>query len=145
MGFQEKNFQTLFNRWAKHFINFTSAFELKISKGKSLPYKNLEEHQLNTLYYAKHNKVIYKIPDAGFTNPFDSFVLYKTLAFVVVMFHAKQDFFYMIDIDDWINQRENSDRKSITIEEAKEIGIECSLKYGYVGIAPTGSQPSRQT
>lgn len=130
MSFQEKDFQTIFNKWCKHFINSTAVFELKITRGGSLSFDSVKDHQSSALYAAVKNKVVWKIPDAGYQNPFDSFVITGASAFVVIMFHAKHDNFYIIPIEKWLHEADNSSRKSITEEKAKEIGVPCSLKLG---------------
>ncbi len=130
MSYQERDFQTDFNKWCKHFIDFSAVFELKASKSNSLPFNSLKEHQANALYACKNNKIVWKIPDAGFQNPFDSFVLKEVHAYVVVMFNTKSDDFYMIPIENWTKEAESSERKSITKEKAQEIGVPCSLHRG---------------
>ena len=130
MAYLEKNFQTDLNKWCKHFIHGSTAFELKLARSNSLPFDTVKEHQSDALYHAKHNKIIYKIPDLGTQNPFDSLVLCGVPAYVVVMFNGKEDDFFMIDIDKWIKEKEISDRKSLTKERAKEIGVKCSMKLG---------------
>lgn len=122
MAYQEKDFQILFNKWCKHLGLGTAAYELKLARTDSLPFDALAEHQKNALHNAKHGKVVFKIPDAGFTNPFDSFVLEGVPAYVVIMYLRHKKEFMLIDIDVWLNEQQLSDRKSITYERAKEIG-----------------------
>lgn len=125
---QEKDFQTTFNHWIAGRSHESAAFELKLTKEKSLPFSRLEEHQKRALYLAKHQEIIFKIPDAGYQNPFDSFLLKGVKAYVVVMFYERgQKEFFMIDIDDWINEEKTSKRKSLTPERAREIGRVCHL------------------
>jgi penicillin-binding protein-related factor A (putative recombinase) len=127
----EANFQTLFSRWAKYNIDKSMAFELKLEKGKSLPFSAVMEHQLIALKLAKHGKLIHKIADgiAGGQKPFDCFTLAGVPAYVVIMFYRRaQKEFYMIDVDVFINEKETSDRKSLTDQRAKEIGITCLLR-----------------
>lgn len=122
---KEKDFQTSFNHWCRRYWNNTAVFELKFARGKSLPFDALAEHQENALYASKHNKVIHKIPDAGYQNPFDSFVLVGVEAYVVVAFENIKNF-YLIDIDQWQNIREEAERKSLTEDMAKENGRHCT-------------------
>ena len=125
-GFKEKDFQTIFNKWVRHNHTGSSAFELKVTPSAALPFDHVQTHQEAALSAAKHSKFIFKIPDAGWQNPFDSFILSGASAFIVVMFHSKergQKEFVMIDIDAWLTERENSTRKSLTEERAKEIGL----------------------
>ena len=127
MAYKERDFQTLFTKWARNRYQGTAAFELKLARGNSLPFSALEEHQKNALLGARHAQIGFKIPDTGYTNPFDFFTLSRVDAFVVVQFsnptartHPKD--FYLIDIDAWCKEEETSERKSLTIEKAKEIG-----------------------
>lgn len=124
----EKDFQIKFNRWAAHHLKENAVFELKLEKGKSLAFNRLEEHQRNALFLSKHEKIIFKIPDAGYQNPFDSFMMAEVNAYVVVMFYQRgQKKFYMIPIDEWIAEEQVGGRKSLTEERAAEIGKTCVL------------------
>ena len=125
---KEKDFQTRFNKWCKYNITKTSVFELKLTKGKSLPFRSVQEHQQYALLAAKHHQIVYKIPDSGFQNPFDSLAIHKSQAWIVVMFYelGKREFF-LIDIDTWVEEVKTSKRKSLTEDRAREIGLVCSL------------------
>lgn len=125
MAYLEKNFQTDFNKYAKHLLKRTAAYELKISNGGSIPFTDVKEHQQHALLAAKHDSLIFKIPDAGYQNPFDSFQLHGVDAWVVIMFYAKErnrKEFVMIDVDTWLEESKTSKRKSLTLERAREIG-----------------------
>ena len=130
MAYQEKNFQSEFNRWIKYNFKGSAAFELKITKGLSLPFSALKEHQQHSLWAVKHGDLVYKIPDLGFQNPFDCFKLSQLPAFVVVLFYkgpGKKREFVMIDIDMWSQEEKKSARKSLTEDRAREIGITYTL------------------
>lgn len=122
---KERDFQSLFTRYVRAKWSRTSAaFELKICKGKSLPFAAVQPHQLAALREAKNGRIAYKIPDdsAGY-KPFDSFVLSGALAFVCVMFYARGcRRFYLIDIDAWDSEVATSSRKSLTEARAAAIG-----------------------
>jgi len=118
----EKDFQILFNKWCKHVGQGTAAYELKLARTDSLSFDVVVEHQVNALYNAKHGKVVFKIPDCGYQNPFDSFVLEGVPAYVVVMYMKHKKEFMIIDIDMWIHEKIASKRKSLTYERAKELG-----------------------
>lgn len=117
---KEKDFQIKFNHWIKEKYFKTACFELKQTKGDSLPFNVLKDHQLYALYNAKHSNLVYKIPDAGFQNPFDCFSLAGVDAFVVVKY---PEFFCLIDIDMWITTRDVSVgiTKSLSSFIAREI------------------------
>lgn len=130
MQYKEKDFQTRFGKWARNRYQGTAAFELKLARGPSLSFSALEEHQCHALQGARHGQIGFKIPDLGIQNPFDFFTLKAVAAFVVVQFittERKPDEFFMIDIDAWCEEEKNSDRKSLTIERAREIGITAVL------------------
>ena len=130
MAYLEKDFQTDWSKWWKNRFKKTGAFELKIADGKSLPFDAVEEHQENSCYVAKHGAFYYKPPDnTGYQNPLDSICLFHELGMIVVMYHAQergQKKFFMIDIDDWLKEKEKSKeplaRKSLSLERAMEIG-----------------------
>ena len=131
----EKHFQTKFNKWVKKFWDKgTAVFELKLARGQCLPYKDVKEHQVHALELAYNNKrgLVYKIPDDALAHkPFDSLFIRYVDAYVVIMFiHPSEKVgqaykkFYMIPISKWVFLMEKSDRKSITINEARLYGIE---------------------
>ena len=125
---KEKDFNTRFNKWLQH-NGKTGAYELKLTKDNSLPFNALAPHQLANLLNARHARVVFKIPDAGWTNPFDCFCLASTCAFVVVQFwKPRVKHFYLIDIDEWVEEEFCSVRKSLTEERANIIGTKYELK-----------------
>ncbi len=121
MAYKEKDFQTSFTKWVRNRYNGSAAFELKLGRGNSLAFSALEEHQKYALLGAAHGQIGYKIPDDGYQHPFDFFTLAHVPAFVVVRE------FFMIDIDAWCEEEKNSDRKSLTMARAREIGTAMML------------------
>jgi hypothetical protein len=116
---KEAQFNTFFNKWIKNVYKETAVFELKIAKNDILSFDDVKVHQIEALYNAKHKTIVHKISDCGFQNPFDCFSITKSPAYVVVKY---SDFFCLIDIDDFINERDVlSTRKSLTASRAKEI------------------------
>jgi len=115
---KEKDFQSTFNKWVRARFRKTAAFELKLCRGNSLPFDAVAPHQSRALYEAKNGTLIYKIPDVGYQNPFDSFCLSNVPAYVVIKY---PDFFCLIDIDDWMNEVKRSTRKSLISSRAREI------------------------
>lgn len=103
----------------------SAAIEIKLCKGTSLSFSALAEHQEKALWHAKHSVLVFKIPDMGYQNPFDAFLLKETLGMVVVVFYEPRKLCeaYFIDIDAWIAERETCGRKSLTLERAREIGM----------------------
>lgn len=115
---REANFQVRFNHWVREVYKDTAAFELKQTTGNSIPFSDVVEHQVNALMQAKHGTLVYKIPDSGFQNPFDSFCMSGVNAYVVFKY---PEFFCLIDIDDFIEEEMRAERKSLTADRAKEI------------------------
>ena len=125
---REKDFQTKVTRWLQH-EGKTGAYELKLTKTGSLPFSALAPHQKQNLLNAKHSSIVFKIPDSGWTNPFDCFCLRNTNAFVVVQFwKLRVKHFYLIGIDEWVEEEFCSIRKSLTEERANIIGTRYELK-----------------
>lgn len=114
----EANFNTIFNHWLKEIYKKTGAFELKQTKTDSIPFSSIVEHQKAALYNSKNSVLVYKIPDAGFQNPYDCFCMSGVDAFVVIKY---PNFFCLIDIDVWIEEEKKSERRSLTSSRAKEI------------------------
>ena len=129
MSYSEATFTTNFLKWlAREKVDGTAVFELKLAKGKSLPFSAIKDHQLRNLKLAQ-KMLVYKIPDAGYDQkPFDCFQICKAEAFIVVIFYKKgQREFIVIPIDTWIHEMRASARKSLTKERAEEIGLICKL------------------
>lgn len=127
---KEKDFQIEFTKWAKNCFSGTAAFELKFTKTDSIPFSSLAEHQRNALLAARTGEgATFKIPDAGYQNPFDCFKISRSLAFVVLMYYAprKRDF-VMVPIEKWCEEETTSKRKSLTEARAKEIGKVYTLR-----------------
>lgn len=114
----EAKLTTQFLKWASVNFRQTFAFEVKQSQWKAIAFSDLAPHQKQALMIAKHGFLKWKIPDAGFQNPFDGFCLYQVPAYVVVFFGKN---FYMIDIDVWCEEEKTSSRKSLTEERAKKL------------------------
>ncbi len=119
--------QGIFSRWIQENTPLRSAvFELKICKLKSFAYSKIEEHQLEGLYDAKHSFSYHKLSDMSREKkPYDCYISIGVEAYLVVWFyHPRQPKeFIFIDIDILLNEIKTSDRKSLTEERAKEIGI----------------------
>ena len=132
----EAQFQTRFNKWVRYrYDGPTAAFELKVTKGSSLPFSAVQPHQVSALNLAKHKQLPYKIADVGrLQKPFDCFVLKGVPAYIVVLYNCNDRqkkntelVFYMIDIDAWLSIQTKIGRKSLPIDVAMEIGIRCAM------------------
>ena len=128
--FLEKDFQTLFGKWARHNLTTTAALELKVSKTDSLQFSRLEDHQFFALRAAKHSMVYHKIADGTQgRKPCDAFTIAGGDALIVVMFRCTvigQKEFFLIDIDQWEQEAAGS-RRSLTESRARAIGRVCRL------------------
>ena len=63
----------------------TCAIEVKIVRGKTYYASQLKEHQYRALDIVKKNKLVHKIPDTGYQNPFDIFILRQEHAYVCLI------------------------------------------------------------
>ncbi len=114
----EASFNSYFNKWLKNVHKKTGAYELKQTKGNSLPFDAVVPHQVAALLQVKHGVFVFKIPDAGYQNPYDCYSMVKQPAYVVIKY---PDFFCLIDIDDWVVEEGLLERRSLTSSRAREI------------------------
>ena len=140
---KEKNFQAEF----KGKNTLFGAFELKLCKGKSLPFSAIADHQTEALIAISGDGLYHKLTDQPvsiqqenvkmrFTRPkpFDCFYLKDMGAYIVIMFYEirKKKNVYYIDINDFLQMKEAATRKSITEEMAEDYACRCEsyLKRG---------------
>lgn len=123
---READFGTYFRHWLKANPMFSGAFELKQTTGKSMPFSDVQDHQIEALQAAnsKHG-ILYKAPDdSRGIKPFDYFYLRNAPAWVVVKF---PDAFHIISIGNFVAEKEKSkkpkERKSLTSARAREISV----------------------
>lgn len=124
----EKDF---YGKICKHYTKHTGvpmAIEVKITKGKSLPFRSLMKHQEDFLLQSRR-AFAYKIPDIGISRkPFDILLLHHARAVIVVIFYRARDSgIYEIPIREFINERELGNRESLTEQRASEIGKKIDL------------------
>jgi hypothetical protein len=115
---REAKYQTKFNHWAKEVYKRTAVFELKQTQWSSIPFSDVKDHQVSALVAVSKGTFVWKIPDAGFQNPFDSFCMTKIPAYVVLCFPKSIE---MIPIAGFLLEKERSKRKSITYDRARAI------------------------
>jgi len=128
---KEKDFQSKFSKWLRYnWTNQCSArFELKLvnlSQTKTFNLKLLKDHQIQAL---STKKLIYKIPDTGFQNPFDCLVMSQDAeGYLVIQFwKCAVKHFYMIPIANIIKIKEEG-TKSLNEAMCKHLGFTCSFK-----------------
>ena len=115
---KESNIQTLFGRKNKAI----GVFELKLVKGKSMPFSAVQEHQLAGLWSAKYDGLYHKISDASYEQkPFDCMNLKGVPAYVVLVWYIprKRKTAYYITIDTFCQLKDSAGRKSLTEEMAQ--------------------------
>lgn len=127
---KEEDFQREFGKRNEIY----GVFELKISKGKSIRFDAVKEHQRKALLAVSSTKGLYhKIADPpvfygmrtrfNAKRPFDCFFVREQDAYVVVMFYeprVKKNVYY-VRIEDWIRAEDLSPKKSITEKCIKNI------------------------
>jgi len=111
----------------------TAVYELKLEKGKSIPFDKVKEHQILGLKRAKLGGFYHKLVDmphfkgSGFRfdsrKPFDCLTLKGAEAYVAICFYEsrKPKEVILIDIDRFVEEMESCGRKSITKIRAIEI------------------------
>lgn len=121
----EAQFTTRFHKWLKAFSSSSAVYEIKISKKDSLAFNAVKDHQVLALDVTQNQSLVHKIADEGFSQkPFDMIHLVGIKAYVVIFWYLKRGAkdFTVINIDDWLKEKDNSDRKSITFNRACAIG-----------------------
>ena len=128
----ERDLQKKLTRWLRvQKWPVTKNFEAKVTKTNSIPFSALAPHQAKSLWLTKHSHLTFKPPDYGNRNPFDCTYWAGCEAYVVVCYYLKRGDMskaIFIDIDDWIREEKNSNRKSLTKQRALEIGIERNIQ-----------------
>jgi len=117
---REAQFTTRFRKWlqSREDSPHAAAYEIKVTTDSSIPFSAVKEHQIGALEQVKHGMFSQKIPDAGWQNPFDLYVLCKQEAYVVVAFLTprKPSQVWIIDIDFFLHMQELEERKSMTVD-----------------------------
>lgn len=115
----ESKFALVFRHWLKANPSYSSAFEVKSTEGKSIPFNCLEPHQATYLQAIKSNKgTLIRVQGTG-GEP-DYVYLRNCSANVVVRIGRE---FHLIDVDTWLLEAHRSPRKSLTGARAREISI----------------------
>jgi len=114
---REAEFTTRFKKWLRSQPNrkYSAAYELKVTTEKSIPFSAVQPHQVDALLQVKGNFFMFKIPDAGYQNPFDMFVMSGQEAYVVFAFLTPRQpaRVWIIDIDMFLTIRENQNQLGI--------------------------------
>ena len=117
---READFGKQFRAWVRAQKDLPSAaFELKQTTIDYISFSALQDHQEAALLAATSSGLLYKAPDdSRGVKPFDFFYLKRTPAFVVIKYPKG---FEGITIENFIAEREKSNRKSLTHDRAKLI------------------------
>jgi len=119
---RESKFTTKFHRWLKYNWDIPSYFEIKSSKENevSIPFISVSEKQYTNLQV---KKFIHKLSDFDrLGTPFDM-ICFSGKGYVVLYYWKRNNKeFFIIPVDIWLNEKEKSDRKSLTEQRCKEIG-----------------------
>ena len=131
MSYNEKKMQSEFTAWMrdqkkKGKFNFSMVFELKVCHQKRFAFSKIEEHQITSLNKANQSCLFHKISDQGMGfKPFDGFQICNVPAYLIILFYEprkpKELIWIPIQHLNYLKQ-DNSTIKSITEEEAKQIG-----------------------
>lgn len=128
---REAEFQTRLNKWMKYHIEALglNAFwlEAKVSRTNSIPFSAVKDHQERSLKQAEEGYMYHKFSDAmRMGTPCDAIYTYKVGGIIALQYWKPQEkTFYLIPYKAWVKEKESSNRKSLTEERAREIGIIC--------------------
>lgn len=113
----ESKFGLLFRHWLKANPRYSSSFELKQTSTNSIPFRCVEEHQLNYARAIKSDKgVLIRVQGTG-GEP-DYVYLRNTPSYIVIKYPKC---FCLIDPDTFILERGRSKTKSLSCGRAKDI------------------------
>lgn len=117
----ETKFSLLFRHWLRaHPITHSCTFELKDTRGKdSFPFKEYKEEQelwANAITYGKG----VLIRNQGGSGEPDYNYHYQDPAYIVIKYPAG---FVLIHVEDFVAERERSERKSLTWDRAQELDV----------------------
>lgn len=117
---READFGKLFRHWIKaHRQPISAAYELKQTLKDSIPFSDVQEHQIDALFAVKQKQLLYKLPDdSRGIKPFDYVYLAEADAYVVIKY---PDCFVMISPTVFVSEKQKSTRKSLTSLRAREI------------------------
>lgn len=102
-------------------------WEVKFTKGRSIPFSGFSNEQLMVLMRAKHQRFDYKIRDTSLDKMrVDGFTFMKSPAWCICCFAQGKSTFtaYAVDIDDLYHLRRTCGRKSFTEDMVKAISKE---------------------
>lgn len=128
---REAQFTTRFKKWlhVHALIPSSGAYELKVTTTKRIPFTAVTEHQVDALMAVKTGKFIYKIPDAGWQNPFDVIMMSGQPAWVVLGFQEprKKTQTYIIDIELFLQLKSEMEEMGIKSTSQDQLNNYCKI------------------
>jgi hypothetical protein len=117
---REAEFGRLFRHWIKaNRPHESAAYELKQTLTDSIPFSDVQDHQIDALLAVEDAHLLYKIPDdSRGVKPFDMVYLTRAKAYVVIRF---PEWFCGIRVKVFIEEKKTSKRKSLTARRALDI------------------------
>lgn len=130
MAKPEALFTTRFKKWLHKNMKgvHVAAYEIKVTEKKSIPFSAVSPHQIESLLAVSRGKFLYKIPDAGWQNPFDLLALAGARAYIILGFKVEKKYHvWQIDIHVWCDmvthceyiKRKSVDEKMLTEYHSK--------------------------
>jgi hypothetical protein len=117
---REAKSSIVFRHWIRANPQFTGAYEMKDSKGKSnIPFSCVEDHQLNYGMAIKSPKGVL-IRVQGTNGEPDYIYLRNAPSWVVIKF---PNCFEIIDVETFIMEKKRSKQKSLTSIRARAISV----------------------
>jgi hypothetical protein len=117
---REAQFGLKFKSWLRANPMPSGGYELKQTTTSSLPFSAVKDHQINGLLACKTGQgITYKLPDDSISiKPFDYMHIANNYGWIVIKYPKG---FVIIDVDNFILERDRSKRKSLTWEKAQDI------------------------
>ncbi len=119
----EKSYYAQITKYYVKHAKITTVWEAKFTRTSYLNFKCLPDHQEEFLLQSER-AYGHKIEDSGVRKkPFDGFVIVKGLVvFIAIFYLPRATEIYEIGIRDFLKEKYQSGKKSLTKERAREIG-----------------------
>ena len=116
---READFGVRLKRWFEDNPRMTSALEIKQTPNKSIPFSCVSDEQIAYALRIQSKKGAW-IRVQGVNGEPDYIWLQEEVALIVIKF---PEGFYLIPINNFLHERDTSNRKSLTSSRAREIAI----------------------
>jgi hypothetical protein len=136
--YKERDFQRDFNHWFlknRHRFSTSCFIELKATPGDSIPFDVVRPSQHAALQACTTDAGVYHQIESDpykeqSAKPADSVFVRNGVGFLALMYRAKErgnKTFYMVRYEKWLEEQARGERKSLTEERCKILGVMCSL------------------